>query len=458
MTASITTASAEVDAVTGSLISAQGIDLSQFEAVVTPVQAWQTSHGTQVRFVESRQLPMVDLTVRFNAGSSLDAEHSGLAALTCYMLDEGTERLTADQFAEQIEQLGAILGTDMRLEYASLTLRSLSNPALLHEAMALFTEMLARPAFDEAQLVKVKQQLRAFQAARNRVPTLRVREELFSHLYAGHPYAIPLGSTEEGIEALTAQDLRAFHRRAYSANNLQVSIVGDLSREQAEALVDGLAQALPQGWAAAELPSAPAFKSATVHIPTPGSNNTLLLGVPMSGHPAQDDYLALQMAVEVLGTGFDSRLMQELRQRRGLTYDIRSRLSALRASGLLTISWDCAAQYREASAELVADMLRTLIAEGPTDAELALVTRQLAGRLVRSVATNKDLAALLSEHCAQGLPADHLRSYQTQLSSVTVQSARQALQEQLDPSRMVTISLGPDETQQSLPPLQQVEH
>lgn len=440
-------------AVTANLSSAEGIDLSQLEQVRTEVQAWQTSHGTQVRFVEARQLPMIDLIVLFNAGTSVDAEHSGLAALTMYMLDEGTERLNAEQFAEQTERLGAILSTQIRLEHASLSLRCLSSEVVLAQAMALFTEMLARPAFDEQQLVKVKQQLRAFQSSRYNAAPTRAQSELFSRLYAGHPYAAPLGSTEQGIQALTAQDLRDFHQRAYSANNLQVSIVGDLSRAQAEALVEQLAEALPQGWAAAELPPVPPTSAASAHVPTPAANNTLLLAVPMSGRPSQPDYPALVLAADVLGSGFDSRLMQELRQRRGLTYHISCRPSPLKAGGVLAIGWDCAAQYREASRELVAGMLEALVNEGPTNAELELSRRQLSGQLVRSVATNSGLVELLSKGSHQGLPADHLVTYQAQLSAVSARSARHALQEHLDLSRMVTVSLGSDQPQQPLPPL-----
>lgn len=447
------TPAATVDSLTASLTSAKGIDLNQLEQVRTEVQAWQASHGTQVRFVESRQLPMVDLIVRFNAGTSLDGEHSGLAALTMYMLDEGTERLDAEQFAERIERLGATLSTQIRLDHASLSLRSLSSAALFEEAVALFTEMLAQPAFDEQQLIKVKQQLRAFQDSRNNTAAIRARSELYTRLYAGHPYATPLGSTEDGIQALTAQDLRDFHRRAYSANNLQVSIVGDLSRAQAEALVEQLTAALPQGWAAAELPPVSPTRAVSAHVPTPAANNTLLLAVPMSGQPAQADYAALVLAADVLGSGFDSRLMQELRQRRGLTYHISCRLSPLKAGGLLSIAWDCAAQYREATRELVAGMLETLVNDGPSDDELELSRRQLSGRLVRSVATNRELLELLGEHCHQGLPADHLLTYQARLSAVSAASARQALQEQLDLSRRSTISLGAEKPQQPLPPL-----
>nr|WP_314877041.1 pitrilysin family protein [uncultured Pseudomonas sp.] len=445
----------DLQAISGKLTSAQGIDLGQIPPLTTQVQAWQTEQGTQVRFVESHQLPMVDLLLRFNAGSAMDLERSGLAALTLYMLDKGSEQLDAGQRAEQTEQLGAIVSAQLQLEHVTLRLRSLSDAALLGQAIGLFTEMVARPAFAEPQLAKVKQQVLAHQAGKS--PAQRAHAEAFSRLYQGHPYGNPSAGTAADLEALTGDDLRAFHQRAYSANNLQLSIVGDLSRADAEALASQLAESLPQGWAAAELPPAPANEAATVHIDSSGASQAVLFAVPMSGHPTQADFPALALAIDVLGTGLDSRLMREMRQRRGLTYGVGCLATPHKAGGELVIDWDCAAHYGEASQALVSDILAALVEQGPSEAELALARRLRSGRLVRTVATNEGLLDLLSITCAQGLPADHINTYLQQLQAVTVQSARQALQHQLDPSRRVVVSIGPTVAQQPLPEVAAVE-
>lgn len=110
----------------GGLLSAQGLDLDQFETIHTQVQAWKTTAGTDVKFVEARELPIVDVILRFKAGTTQDTLYPGLAALTLSMLDEGSQAYTAAQQAEHLERLGAVMEKQVRLEHATLRLRSLS--------------------------------------------------------------------------------------------------------------------------------------------------------------------------------------------------------------------------------------------------------------------------------------------------------------------------------------------
>ncbi|HDS1736872.1 pitrilysin family protein [Pseudomonas sp. BP8] len=436
---------------TAGLTSLAGLDLSQSEHPHAEVQTWQSPSGARVRFVQARQLPMVDLVLRFDAGSCQDSELSGLAALTLYMLDEGTDALDAAQFTEQIERLGAIVKSSLRLEHATLSLRSLSASALLTPALELFTAMVARPAFPAPELAKVKQQLHALQTYRAGLPVIRARSEAFMHLFAGHPYGNPYGSTTAGIDAATCDDLRAFHQRAYAANNLELSLVGDLSRSDAEAIVEQICQALPQGWAAVELPAIPRAEARKLHVELPGANTSMLMAVPMALQASEPEYAAMVLASEVLGTGLDSRLMRELRQQLGLTYDVHSRLSPLSAGGFLSIEWSVAVAYVEASEQRVMALLSTFIEQGPSDSELDVARQQVIGRLLRTVATNQSLVAMLSENGHLRLPADHLERYLEQLLEVTPHAVRDVLNHRLDLTRPVLVSVGTVADQQPLP-------
>ena len=107
----------------------------------------------------------------------------------------------------------------------------------------------------------VKRQLLQSNASRERRPDIRARSEVFRHLFKGHPYGNPWGSTAEGMATVTPEDLRAFHQRAYSASNLEMVLVGDLALSEAQAIAQQISQALPQGWSATELPAAPAAPS-----------------------------------------------------------------------------------------------------------------------------------------------------------------------------------------------------
>ena len=127
---------------------------------------------------------------------------------------------------------------------------------MLDPAIELFTELVAQPAFHDTSLEKIKRQLVLHEASRASLSVLRARSEAYHHLFSGHPYGHPQGSTEQALDAVTTDDLKAFHQRAYSANNLEMVIVGDLSRREAQGIAQRISQALPQGWAAADLPAA----------------------------------------------------------------------------------------------------------------------------------------------------------------------------------------------------------
>ncbi|MFJ4441319.1 M16 family metallopeptidase [Pseudomonas sp. NPDC089422] len=439
----------------GGLVSAQGLDLDQFESILTQVQTWTTQAGTTVKFVEARGLPIVDVVLKFRAGTAQDTVHPGLAALTLYMLDEGSQQYTATQQAEHLERLGAITEKQIHLEHATLSLRSLSSPAVLEPSLALFTNLVAQPAFLPSALDKIKQQLLQSSASRDRHPVSRARSEAFRHLFSGHPYGCPLGSTEQGVTAVTTDDLRTFHRRAYSASNLEMVVVGDLSFAEAQALSRQISQALPQGWSATDLPTVPTATRAGIHVEQPGASSAVLLALPLNVPANDPEFPALALASNVLGEGLESRSMVELRQRRGLTYGVQTRMSPLRAGGLFTIEWEVAPAHVQGSQELVVTLLRDLIEQGPTQAELQVARKQLEGQLLRGVAQNKHLAGLLSALTHQGQPDDHLNTYLERINRLTPADVRAAMQRHLDLSYIVQVSVGPSVEQRPLPALDQ---
>lgn len=445
---------AVTNSIYGGLVSAQGLDLDQLEPVQIKVQAWTTDAGTHVKFVEARGLPIVDVILRFRAGTTQDTVKSGLAALTLYMLDEGSQRYTAAEQAEcleRLERLGAIMQKQVRLEHATLSLRSVSTKAILDPALALFTDLVAHPAFPQPALDRIKRQLLQHDASRERLPTLRARSEAFRHLFKGHPYGSPLGSTAHGIETATPDDLRAFHQRAYCASNLEMVLVGDLSLTDAQAIAQRISQALPQGWSAVDLPPVPSAASAMVNVEQAGTSSAVVLALPMNVPANDPEYLAMVLASEVLGVGLESRLMMELRQRRGLTYGIYSRVSAMRAGGLFTIEWEIAPAHVQGTQALVEALLREFIDQGPTQAELQLARKQLAGQLLRGVAQNKSLAALLTAISHQHQPADHLNTYIERIGRLTPADIRAVMQRRLELDGKVLVSVGPPAEQQPLP-------
>ncbi|QXH36085.1 M16 family metallopeptidase [Pseudomonas muyukensis] len=432
--------------------STHGLDLNQTEQLSKHVQHWHTETGTAVRFVPSHELALVDLVLDFKAGRTQDGDTPGLAALTLYTLDEGTQAMDAQQFNERLDSLGVNVEKRLRAEYASVSLRSLADREVLAPAVDLLIAMVAQPALSDAAVERIRRQVSTAQAGQDASPRPRIRHETFQHLFKGHPYAHAMGATQAGLEAVTGDAVRTFHKRAYSATNLQISLVGDLSRPQAEALAERICRALPQGWAAVDAEPLPAPEAEIIHVEQAGISNTVLLALPLPLLPDAPGYPALVLANQVLGVGLESRLMQVLRQQRGLTYDVRSTLVPLQAGGILAIEWEIDARYNDASQTLVTDVLRQFIVDGPTQSELVLARQQLAGQRLREVARNQSLAQLLAQMGRQGLADDHLSTYVDNLTRLTAQEVRHALRH-LDLEAIVAVSTGPSQDQAPLPPL-----
>lgn len=422
------------------LASLQDFDLSRTELSAPTVQTWQNDAGAQVRLVQTPGLPLVDLTLSFDAGSRLDGDKPGLAALTLFMLDEGTHSLDAEQFAKRIEQLGAVYTKDIKLDRATITLRSM-NGDVLEPAIDLIADMIARPALKTEALLALKAQLLESNKHRQAYPVLRARETAFALLYGNHPYGSPVRGTAEGIDAISTEDLHHFHQKAYSANNMQISLVGDLTRKEAEVLCHGICQALPQHWAATVPAHLPAFESASLVLEQVGPSDTLLMLMPADVQPGDADHPALVLANRVLGGGIDSRLYTRLRQHQGLTYSITSGLSPL--NQLLYIEWEVAAGLRKSSLKQVEDVIRLYRSEGPSTAELDLTKQAMVGDLMRKLATNGSLAKLIAEHSHHKLPADALSTYIDRLMAVTPEMAHTAFKSHVDPSRKLIVCVGP---------------
>src|SRR5690606_34051035 len=266
------------------------------------IQQRRTAEGARVLFVEARELPMFDLRLTFAAGSSQDRGVHGLALLTNAMLNEGVRGKDADAIAAGFESLGAEFGNGAYRDMAVVSLRSLSDPQRREPALALLAEVVGKPMFPADALERIRNQLLASIESNRQSPGKWAIQALFAALYGPHPYGHPCEGTAKSLQGIRQAQLRDFHRRAYTAGNAVIALVGDLSRSEAEAIAAQVSSALPAGRALpkTEEPRAPAPVHRHVEFP---SNQTHLqiaqLGIER-GHP---DYAALFLGNQILGGG-----------------------------------------------------------------------------------------------------------------------------------------------------------
>lgn len=431
------------------LQSTKDIELGQVPPLQAAPELWQTTEGAKVSFIENHGRPMFDLALRFRAGSVLDGPSPGLAALVLYSLDQGTEQLDAAQFAEQIAGYSAILSRRISDDSAVITLRCLSLPTLRTTVMQLLTDMLARPAFREPDVAKIRERMAFNRAKLGSHPLIRLADTTTAHVFRGHPYASR--PTMDTISSISDEQIRAFHQRAYSANNLDIGLVGDLTREEAEQLINDLVRALPQEWAATAPPPAPEHQPLVQHLEAAGGATRAILTVSSKASPRDPVFPALTLLNVILGSTYESRLSQELRTLRNLTYAIYSDLNPLDAASLLQIRWDTAPQYRDAAGALVSGILACLRDRGPSQTECDVAVNQIAGKLHHDLASNANLAEALATYSHQGSPGDYLATFLEKLRALTPANLREAAQAWLSHDAQVFVTLGPVTKQLPLP-------
>ncbi|WJN59908.1 pitrilysin family protein [Pseudomonas sp. SO81] len=416
------------------------------------IQQWQTAEGAKVLFVEARQLPMFDLRLTFAAGSSHDDGVPGLAALTNAMLNEGVPGKDVTAIAEGFESLGAEFGNGAYRDMAIASLRSLSAAEQREPALALFDQVIGQPTFPEDALARIKNQLLAGFEYQKQNPGKLAGLQLFERLYGTHPYAHPSEGSEQSIPGISVAQLRAFHAKAYAAGNVVIALVGDLSRAEAEAIAAKVSASLPKGPALPRIAQPEEPKAGPSHIEFP-SNQTHLMLAQLGVDRREPDYAALMLGNQILGGGgFGTRLMEEVREKRGLTYGIYSGFSAMQARGPFMINLQTRAELSEGTLKLVQDILADYLANGPTQKELDEAKREMVGSFPLTTASNADIVGQLGSMGFYDLPLTYLDDFMSEVQGLSVEQVKAAMAKHLASDKLVIVTAGPTVAQKPLPP------
>lgn len=421
------------------------LGLASMLAHAVEIQSWTTSQRAQVLLVEAHDNPMLDVRVDFDAGSRRDPPgKEGLAAMVAGLLDAGAGNQDEEAIQQQLAGSAAQVSGFADVESAGLRLRTLTRPHLLQSAMELAARELAQPRFPAGVLERERQ--RAIDGLRQRQEDAGAMADIMlrQRMYGSHPYGKPAFITATSLQAIRQDDLLAFWRQHYRAASAVVSIVGDISRADAEQLVDSLLKGLPAGEAAMPaIPEVEVTPAATpLRLSRPGSQTHIALGMPVLKRD-DPDYYALIVGNYILGGGgFDSRLMQELRSRRGLTYGVSSHFTPLQQAGPFVIA--LATRNAEAAAALQATraVLDTYIESGPSEAELAQAKANIIGGFPLRYDSNGKLLPYLAAMGQYQLPLSYLQDYPRAVAALTTAQVRSAWQRRIAPQQLQIVTVG----------------
>lgn len=411
--------------------------------VETHIQHWTTSNGARVYYVHAPELPIVDVRVVFDAGSARDGDRPGLALLTNGLLDQGAGELDADAIAGTLEGLGANLGNGSARDMAWVTLRSLSDPRRLEPALQTFTTVLAQPRFAREDLQRERERLLVALQQQEQKPGEVAEKAFYRALYGDHPYASPETGTRESVARLERDDLMEFYHRYYVARNAVVALVGDLDRAAAERIAERITRGLEAGSAAPRLPEVPALSaSREERIPHRSTQSHVLMGEP--GMTRTDpDYYTLYVANHVLGGGgLVSRISEEVREKRGLSYSAYSYFLPMERKGPFQLGLQTRNDQVDEALKVLRDTLATYREQGPTEAELLAAKRNITGGYPLRIDSNSKIVEYIAMIGFYGLPPDYLDRFNDHIEAVTVEQVREALQRRVHPDRMVTVVVG----------------
>lgn len=423
------------------LIAAVLFGVSAAPALAAQPKAIDVGANQSVWFEEDHTVPMVAVSISLPAGSVYDPPtKAGLAALAAYLFNEGAGNLNATAYQEELARRAIQLNLSPDRDYFTLSFVTLT--ANLKDAFRLVGLALQRPRFDADAIVRVRAQMLQNLQQEGEDPDAMASRRFYELFFAGHPYGHEIGGTPAGLGAITAADLKSFTRAHWVRGGLKIAISGDTDTATLTSLLKSAFGPLP-----ATTPPAP---PRVVRNSAP-SLTTVAMSVPQSaamfGLPgilrSDPDYLAGYVANQIVGGGdFSSRLTNEVREKRGLTYGILTNFGDFRGGGYIIGQVATKRESMSESLAVIRDVLHTYAQDGPTADELTDAKTYLTGSYPLAFSSNSGIAAQLNSFQREGLPIEYVARRNGLINALTLDDVRRAARRLFNPARLTVVVAG----------------
>ena len=418
---------------------------------ILPIEKLDSYKGAQAYLVQTKALPMVDIEVSIDAGDRYDPSgKSGVADMVAGLMNYGARGdkglLTEAQIADEIADLGANIGLSVGGERAILRIRSLSRKDLRDRAVQLAAAMLSAPSYDPKIVEREKQRTITSLREAETKPEFVLERRFKKSVYGNYPLAD--SPSVQSVGSVNVNDLKQFHKQFYRGDRMIVSIVGDVDRAQAAEIVQTLLKQIPQsGQPIAKLPDlqrspVEALAQREIQIPFDSQQAHIAMGMTAVARN-NPDYFPLLVGNYILGGGgFVSRLMSEVREKRGLAYSVFSYFAPGKENGI----FQAGLQTKNDQAALALDVMSTtiaqFIADGPTPSELEAAKSNLINGYPLRIDNNRKLLDNVSSIAWNDLPLDTMDVWTKQVEAVTLEQVKASFQKYLAMDRMKIVVLG----------------
>ncbi|HEU6453561.1 MAG TPA: pitrilysin family protein [Gemmatimonadaceae bacterium] len=408
-----------------------------------PIVTRKLGNGLSLMIVEQHELPVADFIMLVHTGGEADPSRlGGLASLTADMLDEGTRTRNALQIADQIAFLGADLSTSSGWDRSVVSLHT--TTAQMDSALALFADVVLKPAFPEADLARVrKERLTSLLQLEDYGPA--IADRVFDRVVFGdrNPYGHPISGTRESVTGIARSDLSSFYSKYYRANNATLIVVGDVKPDD----VERRAQSLFGSWERGEIPAtqygpARPSRGRTIYLvdkPGAAQSSFRIGGVGVAR--STPDYFAIEVMNTILGGSFTSRLNQNLRETHGYTYGAFSSFAMRRQPGPFTAEAEIvAAKTDSALLQFMAELRG--IRDSVPDSELTKTKQLLQLQLPGDFETTRSIASRLVPVAIYDLPLDFYNQYVGRIGAVTQSDVQRVAREEIKPDSFDIVIVG----------------
>lgn len=398
--------------------------------------------GIEAWLVQEAQIPAISLELMWRGGSALDPEgREGVAEMATGLLTEGAGDLDAAGFRRALDDKAVSIGFDAGRDYVSGQMRTLS--ANREAAFDLLRLTLAEPRFGEAEIAQARRQMLASLRRMEQDPESTASRTWFETAFAGQVYGKPPSGTVDSLGAIERADLLAFHRQRLARDNMIVAAVGDIDPETLGRLLDETFGGLPAKAAPFALPPQQVKAGGTrADVRMENPQTVILLGGP--GIAREDpDYYAASVLNHILGGGgFDSRLMEVIREQRGLAYGAYSYMLPMADQGLFFAGTATANATAEEALSLLRVELARMRDEGPTAAELEGAKSALTGSFPLRMTSNRAIAGMLAGIQYRDLGMDFPDRYPAEIGAVDAAAVSRVAQRLLDQDGMLAVVVG----------------
>ncbi len=412
------------------------------EVSFPPYQVKTLSNGLQVIAVSHHEQPAVSLRLFVRGGGAQDpAAKPGVAYLAATLLDQGTTTRNAEQIATAIDSIGGVIGAGASSDYTSITAAVMKDS--LGVALDLVSDLARNPAFANEEIERQRQQILSGLKVSYDDPDYLAGVVFDRLVYGFHPYGKPDSGTPGSIVAVTREDLLAFHKRWFGANNAILAIVGDVSAEEAFA---GAERAFGT-WGRVELPPTkpdepPPPTRRVVIIDRPGAVQTEIRVGNTTLARRHRDYLSLDIAMKILGGEGGNRLHRVLRSERSLTYGASADLKALRDTGNFVAETDTRSETTAEALRLVVDEIVRLQRQRVQARELTDAQEYLTGSFPLTIETPGAIALQVLNAVFYGLDLNELQTYRERVNTIKVDDIQRVAQQYLHPDRLTIVLVG----------------